>query len=103
MTRRKDGGPATPMRLRSAGFVLEQGHDDLGEDTYHDFVEIGSCRGFSAVVYRDFLGREGDRNYRWIMLHCNNPSCGGRVLRRARAIEVEVNHAFMPWFPRSAS
>lgn len=98
MTRRKDGVPATPYRLRRSGFVLEHEHDDLGADTYHDFVFVGAWRGEPEAVLRDWLGRETEgAGYRWLRLVCNNPSCSAVALRRVRAVEVEVNHAFLAW------
>lgn len=98
MTRRKDGGPVTPYRLRRSGFVLEREHVDLGADTYHDFVFID---GPESRIYRDWLGRDTGSlvGYSWLRLVCNNPDCDAVALRRVRSIEVEVNHAFLAWRP----
>lgn len=97
MTRRKDGGPATPYRLRRRGFVLEREHVDLGADTYHDFVFLGDRTS------RDWLGRVIAPAWRmgtsWLVLRCNNPDCPAIALRRARALEAETNHALLAWHP----
>ncbi|MCW2601849.1 MAG: hypothetical protein JWM02_3678 [Frankiales bacterium] len=67
---------AIQVRIRHA-------HDDLGNDDYHEWVQIGSN------TKADRLGRPNNRMYcaDWQPWVCNNPDCKGYVLVHLDAVQ----------------
>jgi hypothetical protein len=64
-------------------------HDDLGDDDFHEWVQIG------PNVQADRLGRLNSRMMTadWQPWVCNNPDCRGRALVHLDAIEALIRAA----------
>lgn len=71
--------------------VVEVGHADLGDDTYHQWVVIAR----EGRVARDALGRRNPRmdSREWIVVVCNNAVCGGYALVHEDALISLVERA----------
>ena len=77
----------TDPRLADAELVSEprnvrllHPHDDLGEDTYHEWW------GPTAFRYRDKIGRGNRGSYRWSVWVCNNPGCTAEAILSPSAL-----------------
>lgn len=70
---------------------VEHPHDDLADDTYHEWVHLGE------TSYRDALGRPNNGSgYEWQVFICNNGQCHGVALVRVDWISYRIDHEARP-------
>lgn len=74
----REAALVAPIRVR-----VVRAHDDLGEDDFHEWVQIGER------VKADRLGRPNPRMWcaDWQPWICNNPDCRGSVLVHLDAVQ----------------
>lgn len=82
--------PRTEPASVARDVLVKHPHDDLSDDTYHEWVTLGER------LLLDALGRPNPRRRgpaNWTVWICNNTTCAGRVLVCDAAIRRLVTEA----------